>query len=318
MRLTILTRYPLLFFSLESIRTDEILQNGEITDPPADETSIQIRYAQSIPRPVSPEYSASQESLFCQRCLQNQHIVNQALAEYLPAPTASDFSEFEARVPRYRQGLEERYPQVCENCAPGVEARIKATGYAAKTDHLRRMMDRTRSVKRNEVAWSWKFLAFLAGAIGWTASIAGQLLWDGLGVLTSIGQEDGLWSDEDSQSASRCIWDGMQTRRLMSQCSGAFEPVAKFSLTMGLVCIWWNPKMRQKFSGKAVRVLGLPEYYKLQALFLVVRFAAWKALGKHSTLQLEDQTVKAGHAVTLVLTILVHPPHPLIERVSAD
>lgn len=74
----------------------------------------------------------------------NQHLLTQTLASYLPAQTDPQYPLFEKNYPRYRKELEERYPPLCRNCEPRVRERLQVTGYAAKTDHLRRMVEQTR------------------------------------------------------------------------------------------------------------------------------------------------------------------------------
>ncbi|KAL9041229.1 MAG: hypothetical protein Q9214_004178, partial [Letrouitia sp. 1 TL-2023] len=279
--------------------------NGEITDPPAPlETPSQTRYAQSVSDPPSQGLEASLGSLFCQRCLLNQHIVNQALAEYMPTPTASNFSELERQASQYRSDLQERYPQVCESCATRVEARIKATGYAAKTDHLRRMMDRTRSANPRRSSWGWKHFAVVIGTLGWAGSAAGQLFWNILGALSGTEQELGLVNEDELQSMSHCIWQIFEIKEVAPQCLAAFDFVATLSMATGLLCLWWHPWLWYKLSGKFGRLTGLTDYYKFHVMFLAFRFVAWKALGKHSPFHLEGPTLRAGHALMAVLTLL--------------
>lgn len=223
----------------------------------------------------------------------------------MPTPTASNFSELERQASQYRSDLQERYPQVCESCAPRVEARIKATGYAAKTDHLRRMMDRTRNANPRQSSWCWKHFAVVIGTLGWVGSAAGQLFWNILGALPRMEQELGLVDEDELQSMSHCIWQVFETKEVTPQCLAAFEFVASSAMATGLLCLWWHPRLWYKLSGKFGRLTGLTEYYKSHVMFLAFRFVGGKALGKHSPFHLEGPILRAGHALMAVFTLIV-------------
>src|SRR5947208_3599249 len=99
------------------------------------------------------------------------------------AESPPNFSAYESSYPQYRRNLEERYPQVCENCEPRVRERIRATGYAAKTDHLRRMMERTKARGRRKRTPGWRDVVLIFGKMGWWVSLMGQLWWNLMCVL---------------------------------------------------------------------------------------------------------------------------------------
>ncbi|KAK2072935.1 hypothetical protein P8C59_007254 [Phyllachora maydis] len=146
--------------------TNYLDQNGEITDPPVSKTcreSTPIRYAASrtslLPSRSNPAMSSSTSaedgSVFCKTCLQNQHLFTASLAQYLPDdPDAPDYAEREKKYYRFRKGLEQLYPQICAECEPKVRARLERAAYTAKTDMLRRMIDRTNA-NRNVKSKGW-------------------------------------------------------------------------------------------------------------------------------------------------------------------
>ena len=276
-------------------------ENGEIADPPALEYTAGKRFA----RP--PELPGIEKTLFCRRCVQNQHLLTESLASYFPSPNAPDYLTYEANYPKFRESLEERYPQVCRDCAPKVEQRIRDTGYAAKTDHLRRMMDRTRRGQHGN-SWDWKQLLVKFGLFLWCASSAGQISWHAMGALT-ITQEPDILQDENlATSLGSCFQRGLHLQHVDPGCARVYHPFAGLALVIGALSIAWNPKLGERLRRKEGRLIGLTEYYKLQALLLAMKIVAWLALGSGSSFDLEFQTTKAAHAIMIVFSILVRLP----------
>ncbi|PGH07827.1 hypothetical protein GX51_01537 [Blastomyces parvus] len=281
-------------------------EHGEITDPPASEAASETRYmqyAQPIPRAASPEFSAPDSSLFCSTCLKNQHLLTQTLASYLPSPSHPDYSAYEASYPAYRKSLEERYPQVCESCEPQVRNRIRQVGYAAKSDHLRRMMEKSRHNRRAH-GWSWRSMLVVAGAVCFWGSVAGQLGWNLIGAMAAGKPSQNLESDLSLSLVPFCfnrIW-GRQP--LFEECSSALTPYAGVALFLGMLSIWWNPKLRHKVEGKSGRLTGMGEYYKAQLIVLVIRFVAWACLQDPSITGLNPKLPPAIHGFMGIFTII--------------
>ncbi|MCJ1249952.1 hypothetical protein MMC30_007178 [Trapelia coarctata] len=278
-------------------------KNGEITDPPALNDAPSTRYAQAIERPTSPVFDSPDETLFCPTCLKNQYFLTQSLASYLPPPTDPKYPEYERKYPEYRKGLEERYPQVCENCQPRVEERIRATGYAAKTDHLRRMMDKTRSFHSLPYEWRWRHIIVYAGALGWWAGLLGQILWN---VLGAVAKRDGeLREDTASESLRECLQRGLSVGWNATNCVESAQSLATVTLVSGLLSIWWNPCLATKLHGRPGRMVGLSEFYKLQGIVALSRLSVWYALGRSKDLQLDLSTFNAIHATMVALNLVV-------------
>ncbi|KAL8697572.1 MAG: hypothetical protein Q9201_007059 [Fulgogasparrea decipioides] len=279
-------------------------ENGEITDPPTQDCTS-ARYTQYQPRPVSPETSPLERSLFCQRCIQNQHIVNQALAEYLPAQDDPRYPEFERAFPAYQKKMEDRFPQVCEDCAPAVMSRIRDTGYAAKADNLRRVNDRSRNASTQHRSWSWKNSVVLLGATGWSMGLVGQLAWHIVGASLKSQAEDGLVDEEATQTVVSCLYESALNFQARRSCNDLLQQLPAYALGLSLLCFWWNPMMQYKLRGGCGRIIGSIEYYKLQLIALAVRFLSWKLATKEPTLFKDPQTSRALHALSLVLQIML-------------
>ncbi|KAI9828561.1 MAG: hypothetical protein M1819_006553 [Sarea resinae] len=281
-------------------------ENGEITDPPAAETAPEIRFAHSIPRSTSPILAVPDESLFCATCVKNQHLLTQSLASYLPSPDHPEYATYEASYPAYRKSLEERYPQVCIDCEPRVRERIRATGYAAKTDHLRRMIDRTRAAegRRTSRDWDWRALVVLLGAVGWWSSLAGQLVWNIIGATRRIEVEDGLRADDEPLPLGACVRQLVRFRETEQGCVTSGFSIARTALLLGLLSFWWNNSLEEKVRGTGGRMMRLSEYYKLQGVVMAVRVLGWWALQNSATIGLSATAVKAAHLFMLAFVSL--------------
>ena len=272
-----------------------------------------------MPRPISPELGSSEESLFCARCLTNQHLLTQTLASYLPAPTHPEYAQYEKSYPRYRKELEERYPQVCQDCEPRVRERIQVTGYAAKTDHLRRMVEQTRNGQSKRLRpRGWQDNVVALAAICWWMSLLVQLGWHALSVIKWTDEPPGLRAQDvpsdSSVALSDCVRRSLVPGPLEPACAQSYCTLTAQALILGLISAWWNPRLRQKLRGNVGRMVGLVEYYKLQVVFLLLRAAAWGLLAKSSAFGSDTKHARATHSfmvafITIVSLLLLLSRH---------
>ncbi len=263
-----------------------------------------MQYAHTVPRTVSP---VADETLFCTICLQNQHFLTQSLASYLPPPNDPDYATYEASYPEYRASLEKRYPQVCAQCEPRVRAKIRASGYLAKTDHLRRMMEKTRGggIPYNFGSWGWRDAVLLVGALAWWASLAGQILWNIMGATVSLEGSDGLRAEGTAGNIRSCLDQFLQQRATDKSCVSETATIARLSIFLGMVSIWWNNRLFEKVRGTGGRMVGLSEYYKLQIVMLVTRVVAWWAVHNAGSINMSPVALKGAHGFMLAFTIIV-------------
>jgi hypothetical protein len=165
------------------------------------------------------------------------------------------------------------------------------------------MMERSRNGDRNYHRWTWTRLAFSAGALGWYTSIAGQLMWNLIGALASQRDEgkDGLIDDTTSKLTSLGrSWISGQA------CSQQLDALARLALGLGLVSIWWNPRFKERLDRGSGRLLGLMEYYKLQFIFLIIRFGSYTAITRSIVNNSEETgTRKAIHFFMIMFTMIV-------------
>lgn len=245
--------------------------------------------------------------LFCAQCVRNQHLFTSALASYFPPTDDPNYAAYEREYPKFRQNLEERYPQVCVKCEPRVRDRIRQARYEAKSDHLRRMMDRSKAGRAARQArnWNWRSLLVFAGAIGYWTSIAGQFSWN---MWSALDTEDALRDPDDAVKPFpivSCVHQVLETRRVPASCSVDLAPYAGLALVAGILSIWYNPKLRLKVEGRGGRFVGLGEYYKVQLIVMVVRCAFWGVMRDPSSSGLEPTLPPALHIFMVFFTILV-------------
>ncbi|KAL9621069.1 MAG: hypothetical protein Q9160_004454 [Pyrenula sp. 1 TL-2023] len=273
---------------------------GQIVDPPAQDDVPAPRYAQPVSRPTS-EQTSTGANLFCPTCLKNQQFYTEALGNYLPAPEHPQYKQYEASLDEYKRALEERYPQVCVACETRAIDRIQSAGYAAKTDHLRRLMDRSRSHNVAKAA-GWKNFIVALGQLAYYTSLLGQVAWSLPNTILRDENKSTLESLDGNSPASirECIGNALYQRSLSTECSKQTASLGGISLVLGLLSIWWNPGWRLKLEGRRGSLRGLKDFYQLQVGSLLFRYLAWVWLQDPQTSGLPPSTTRAFH-MTLIL-----------------
>ena len=261
------------------------LQNGEITDPPVatEREAPAVQFA-------APSAPSPADSIFCQTCLKNQHLFTKSLAQYLPDdPSDPEYETLERNYYRYRRGLEKRYPQVCDDCAEKADARIRQAGYTAKTDHLRRMMLRSRrrdTRTRTKLDW--------VSAVGkslWRMGFVLQLLWH---LVAALELADGGMYDPDAHWA---------TRRRAAEFAARMprDALINWSIRTGIAAVWWNPHFVQVNRGFTRHLLGFTQWYSFQGLVVFFRFIFRRVMAEAPS----RNALLAAHAAMAAATMLV-------------
>lgn len=240
-------------------------QNGEITDPPV-ATTATPEAPTYVHRSHSPPVT---ETVFCRKCLNNQHLFVASLAQYLPDdPNDPEYAVRERNYYRFRRNLEKRYPQVCADCEPKVRKQLEKSIYHAKADHLRRMLDRSAqarvlttptAVHRFHSAGKWL----------WIISLLLQLLWH----ILLIQQALVAHSDEIGERS----WTILAARIFGLFTSYLPTPARTmtWSFWTSALCIWWNPKWVEVYKGFDQHLFGFKTYYFYQALILLLKVPAY-------------------------------------------
>ena len=280
-------------------------QHGEITDPPATVSQPDTRFARARPRSESPPGLASYEaSGFCQRCIQNQVIVKDILAEYTPATTG----DWESSYKTYVKELQEAYPPVCERCETQARERIKNSDYFVKADNLGRALFK----KPNESwigrrGWQYDFVSvFLSlGKLMWFVSWIAQCLWHAANLVKVKRHPECVWKEGATPTLATCATQVITLMPLHKFCDKLFTSLAHKALILGLLSIWWNPMWVKKMKLIYGRPSGRREYYQLQVIFLALRWAGWHFIAMPGNLNIDARQWKALHGFMLALTLLV-------------
>ncbi|GFP58480.1 integral inner nuclear membrane protein ima1 [Trichoderma asperellum] len=248
--------------------TNYLDENGDITDPPALESSTPKQFAKQLPsRPASPT-----DSIFCEKCLKNQRLFTASLAQYLPDdPSHPDYAELERKYYRYRKDLEKRYPQVCSDCAKRVEDRINQAGYTAKTDHLRRMMEKSRG-RRVPKRMTSLDVANAMGRWLWWGGLVIQIAWHLVSVSyvleAQATSKDGM-VDPDDESATKGMISWLSYLRGFLP---AADTLIRCCINTGFLSAWWNPHFVQFNRGFTRHLLGFTQWYCFQGLIIFFRY----------------------------------------------
>lgn len=235
------------------------------------------------------------EELFCDTCQHNQTLVANILAEYLPDEEDSKYQKFIASYDAYKSELEDRYPQVCQNCLPRVQDRIRNAGYAARADHLRRIMEksdqRRRTVQTSRQAWTLRIIS-LAKWMYIVSTLMG-MLWHAFALFMT--PNDGLWAEETFRWDT-CLSQAISVRLVDQSCvlSPYITKLLQYALIADLLTVWWNPKLKIKTNSLTGRMSGLKSLWSIRIAVLVLRFGSllyWeRATIDHGTLKAFQNT----------------------------
>jgi hypothetical protein len=253
--------------------TNYLDANGEITDPPVATEQVAPRNA---PRNTASSRTAtttttrsSADSIFCDTCLKNQRLFTASLAQYYSSedPGESESEGLDRGYYKFRRGLEKRYPQVCDACADRVGKAIEKAGYTAKTDHLRKMMDRSREARSVRKTTTPMDVIEVLGKWLWWAGFALQMLWHLRISLEVISEgEAGGMSDPDEPISS------IQLRHVAALLPSQDWLILN-SLIAAVVSAPWNPHLVKVVRGFSRHLLGLQQWYSYQAIIIAMRFA---------------------------------------------
>ncbi|KAF4472015.1 hypothetical protein FALBO_1076 [Fusarium albosuccineum] len=290
------------FLCLSCDATNYLDENGEITDPPVatEREAPATHYAVSRQSPPS----SPKDSIFCATCLKNQRLFTSSLAQYLPDdPNHPEYPELERNYYRYRKGLEERYPQVCDECAERVEGQIRRAGYTAKTDHLRRMMEKSRGRRVDPGRTTTLDWANSLGRGLWWGGLVMQMLWHLRTITHALGQRDEGMYDPDDRSLPTMAVAGLTW-------AVAFLPPAdtliSAAVTASILSAWWNPQFVQVSRGFTRHLLGFTQWYSFQGLIIFFRFLFRRVLEMNGGKGQSRNAQLSAHLVMSVVMIMIY------------
>ena len=262
------------------------------------------RFAKARPRSESPPgLAVREESPFCQRCIQNQTIAKDIIAEYTPSSTA----DWETSYKAYVESVHETYPQVCEGCETQIREKMQHSDYFVSADNL------GRTLRKSNVSWisrrGWQYdlasLMLVLGKYMWFMSWIGQFLWHVMNMVKPMRHPECISDFAAAPSLSGCATQIFTLKALQEFCDELLGSLVGWALALGLLSIWWNPMWVMKLKVAYGRMAGRKEYYQLQSIFLGLRWAGWNFITQPGEFELDPQQWKALHAFMLAVTILV-------------
>jgi hypothetical protein len=233
------------------------------------------------------------------------------LAQYLPEdPDHPDYDRLSQNIERFEQQLEERYPQVCENCVDKVQDRMKRAVYSAKVDAHGRQLERTR---RNggpgrKAKRTWLERIQYGGKVAWKSGIYLQLACEVLALLEGFQP-----AVVDSFEGDSILDDGMGPSRPFLYhlvdpvlSAGSHLPdLAAASLLLSLGSLWWNPEFRYTIKNGLHKVHGLESWYSHQVVLLLARGLLWYIGGKSILGDAKSSINMAAHTFMFAFTAWV-------------
>jgi hypothetical protein len=157
-----------------------------------------------------------------------------------------------------------------------VDSKLQEAGYTARTDHLRRMVERGRTKKSQSRGASWLVVVESCGRWLYWASLVFQLLWHFYKVDFLVRE---IIQDEHNGRllAAYFTW----TRRFLDALPST-EKLVQYSFRTSVLSLWWNPMVPQVIRGFSQHILGLRSWYLCQIFSVFLRyflfgFSQWQA-----------------------------------------
>ncbi|KAG4029649.1 hypothetical protein MFRU_015g01830 [Monilinia fructicola] len=161
--------------------TNYLDSNGDITDPPVQvtDTSLNNQYARQ-----RNSDSFTKSPIFCERCLRNQQyhydVLKQLDVEF--DMRHSKYHTYEEKIRLVKKDLDQRYPIVCEDCAPKAQEQRDKADKFAKSDWLGRLNALSELI-RSQKTWKDTFQnviyqAFIYPIVSkvWYLGVIGQMM----------------------------------------------------------------------------------------------------------------------------------------------
>jgi hypothetical protein len=240
------------------------------------------------------------DSVFCRKCLENQRLFTASLAQYFPEdPDSPDYAEAEREYYKFRRGLESRYPQICQDCEPRVLERVRQAAYTARTDHLRRMIDRSQEVRQARTL-SGLDIVSAVGQAAWISALVLQLVWHAVVVQRILAAQvvDGRavhWYQTAALTAESA------SPRWLTE-----DGLGRWSIILAASSAWWNPFLTQTVRGFTRHIVGLSTWYTYQTMLVLLVLLAPRLLNNASDLEKQSAPLIGGHLFMALFAALAY------------
>ncbi|CCU82389.1 hypothetical protein BGHDH14_bgh05390 [Blumeria hordei DH14] len=252
-------------------------QNGEITDPPVATDSpapIPVRYATSRAQPSTAPPTQYHVDVDI-----DQHEVGKDNDAYR----------------RFRNDLEKRYPQVCEDCEPGALQRMAEAEKTAKADYLRRLIEKTKENRFNksqEPLFSFNYV----GKLLWNLGLYGQLFWN-FTTLTLAARNS---SSDVVVRYSIVIEKSLQPLTNLI----TYREWARAFLICTLLSTWWCPKSNGLSRDILRQLFNFSKWFQLQILVVILRCFFYWMMGTQFFSDINSPSTIGAHVAMSILTVV--------------
>jgi hypothetical protein len=200
------------------------------------------------------------------------------MANYFPESVDDNlYAKYEAALPQFKADIEERYPQVCANCAPLVNNRIQSMTYLARAENLKLNLGRKRNGWAHKSFSTWKrdLLIIMAGLL-WTLSTTSQFLWHTLGANFSFRllHQYNLIPVALVDRLNVEAWDMEIYNR-----AAEYIPII---IGVAVLTSWWNPQLLSA-SRNTGKLLRMKDYYMIQVIFVAFRLLGYWGVRRASS-----------------------------------
>ncbi|KAK2625105.1 hypothetical protein QTJ16_005474 [Diplocarpon rosae] len=248
--------------------------NGDIADPVVSSEVAPPDLRFSTTRPESG--SKVEDTLFCATCLKNQHLYTRSIAQYEfdTATRRINSVDDERKYNNWKRSLERRYPQVCEACEPKVVEQIRRSAKITKTDHLRRLLDKSRAnraLQPPKVLLLPRIIIFI-GRILWYFGIFGQLLWNITAVLSATYPGKLV-----EFLATTRGYSSVPISAVLSLLNS--NAWARCTLLSSVLSCWWCPRLNDAPSDFAWHYTGYRRWCGVQLLLVAIRSLFYYNMG---------------------------------------
>ncbi|KAK6334277.1 hypothetical protein TWF730_003491 [Orbilia blumenaviensis] len=291
--------------------TNKFDENGQIIDYHPDVEQPFVKFARDNASPKSKAHRHT--SVLCRSCENNHSIIVEQLANYLPEETDPNYEYLAEHITDFRRQLEEKYPPVCDNCAPKVNSVIKGIRYSVISKGMARVLVNTeKRIHSNQIAPPRTFSRIMLGnfmVLGWFAW--GAAYWASIALLMFWQFTISIFalhtSKEQSGTVSwgSCLARSWQKGNLSSSCYDVSSKWVNIIFPWALLLSFYDYKWLEVRRRPGSYVEDRIPYLACQAVVSVFIGLSWWYLGPGGTLKEEKKIMVLSHASLLIEALVL-------------
>ncbi|KAF3934771.1 hypothetical protein ABW20_dc0108439 [Dactylellina cionopaga] len=283
-------------------------KNGEIADviPTPDRPMIRYGYERASP---NSRRLKQEGSVCCRSCENNHAIIVRQLSQYLPDESDPNYEYLAEHISDFRHQLEEKYPPLCADCAPKVNARLRQINYKAKTQGLGRLLDNTnKMVQSNRLAQPKSLgvvvLDFLM-VLGWYAW--GAAYWGCIALLmfwqlniSIVAMPSGSLQGLEAMGWDMCLKGSFESGYLNNACYVVSSRWVSYLFPWALVLSFYDYKWLEVRRHPGSYVEDRLPYMVCQGVVAAFIGLSWWFLGPGGILKKEKEIIVLSNSCLLI------------------